>query len=324
MAKTTKSSPAKKGRVLQWDGKVITEPGIYRGIALDIYHSAELFAGVPAISSSGLRTIFNRSAAHYYAESPYNPNRIESEDKKHFALGRAVHHLILGEPHFAQLFVIQPVEMFDPKTGEVKPWHSNRTVCRQWTEHQRDLGKTILTAEDVAQIKGMALSIGRHPLVQQGVLNGEIENSYFWRDKETGIWLKWRPDSTPTHSADFVDLKTTLDVLWFKLQRTIEDYGYHQQGALGRAACRELLGREMDSFSLFFVEKKNPWCCRLVQLKDSDLALGERMNRSALRTFWKCLKDQQWPGPAENDVEHIEINERSQTRIKEILQAQGV
>lgn len=312
------------GDVRQWNGEVITEPGIYRGVPIDIYFAPELFGGQPSISSSGLRTIFNRSPAHYWASSPYNPEREEEDDKKHFALGRALHHLVGGEQFFKELFVIQPVEMWEPKTGEMKPWHSNRTVCKAWVASQREAGRTVLTPEQAQQLKGMALSLGRHPLVQQGVLNGQIEHSYFWRDKETGIWMKWRPDSTPEGSVDFVDLKTTQDVLWYKLQRTIEDYGYHQQGALGRVACRELLTREMATFSLFFIETNNPWCCRLVQLKDNSLALGERMNRAALRTFWKCWTEKRWPGPAEADVEHIEINERSEERVKAILQAQGL
>lgn len=305
-----------KSKVIEWDGTPITEPGIYKGVSLELYHSAELFNDVPAISSSGLRKIASFSPAHYWAESPYNSDRIDPEDKPHFTLGRALHHLTAGEPgFFERWFVVQPDTYEDEATGEVKKWNGNAGVCKRWKAAQKD--RTILSMAQIEQLRGMAYSLGRHPLVRQGALGGNVEHSYFWRDKETGIWLKWRPDSTPVDSADFVDLKTTTDVRWFKLQRTIEDYAYHQQGGLGRVACRELLGREMGSFALMFVEKNRPpYDCRLVQMKDNDLALGERQNRAALHTFWKCWKAKNWPGMSEADVEFVELNPKTQERIE--------
>lgn len=294
-------------KVIQWIGQVIKEPGIYKGVPLDLYHSKELFGGVPAISSSGLRKIFNPSSpqpstpAHYWANSPYNPDRADEDgdEKKSYIRGRALHHLVGAEKGFKESFVIRPEKIPDIGESIAKPWQGNRIACKTWLEAMKSEGKTVLTPEDVELLKGMALSLGKHPLVS--TLSGQIEHSYFWRDKETGIWLKWRPDSTPTDSADFVDLKGTVDVRWFKLMKTISDYGYHMQGALGRAACRELLGYEMNSFSLFFIEWKAPWCTSFVPLKAVDLDLGERMNRAALRLFWKCWKEKSWPGPEESD-----------------------
>lgn len=312
-----------RGEVIQWRGDVITEPGIYRGISLELYHSAELFGGIPAISSSGLRTIFSYSPLHYWNTSPLNPEREEPADKVAWILGRALHHLVAGESYFKDIFVLRPAEYRDDATGELKKWNGNAHACKRWIKDTAK-GRQILTPEMVEQLEGMALKLGQHALVRQGILHGAVEHSYFWRDDETGIWLKWRPDTSPLHSADYVDLKTTQDVRWIKLQRAIEDYGYPQQGALGRVAVPRLLGRPMESFSLFFIESKKPHACRLVTLKDVDLELGERMNRAAMRTFWKCWKDKTWPGPAESDVEFIETSERSRERIEASLKAAGV
>lgn len=313
-----------KGKIIQWDGKVITEPGIYKDIPLDLYHSKELFGGVPSISSSGLRKIWNYSPAHYWAESPYNPDRAEddADEKRSYVLGRALHHLVGAQRGFAELFVVRPEKIADAGESIAKPWQGNRKACKEWMAMQKEQGRAVLSAEDVAKLQGMALSLGRHPLVT--TLSGQIEHSYFWRDPETGIWLKWRPDSTPTDSADFVDLKGTTDVRFYKLMKTVSDYGYHQQGALGRWACAELIGRPMNSFSLFFVEWKAPWSTALVQLKDADLALGERMNRAALRSFWKCWKEKEWPGPADNDIGYVEIPDRMREDTNIALNALGV
>jgi hypothetical protein len=309
-------------KILQWDGRTITKPGIYKGIPLDLYHSSELFDGVPAISSSGLRTIWNKSAAHYWARSPYNPAREEDADeKRNLVLGRALHHLVGAEKGFHETFVIRPDALPDIGERIKKPWHGNRTACKEWLKTQKEAGRTVLSSEDVEQLSGMALSLGKHPLVT--LLSGQIEHSYLWRDAETGIWLKWRPDSSPADSMDFVDLKGTPDVRHFKLKRTVNDFGYHMQGALGRWACRELLGREMSSFALFFVEWKNPWCTSLMEVLKDDLALGERQNRAALRRFWECWKSKEWPGPDSGGVGTIAIPDKDREYQEKLLDTMG-
>jgi hypothetical protein len=311
--------------IVPWDGKPIDKPGIYSGIPINRYHSADICVG-PSISSGGLRTIFGRSLAHYWATSPLNPDRADDEDEKEqFILGRAAHHLFLGEPHFKQTFAMRPVDMEDPKTGELKPWNGNRTVCREWLEARQRQRLTVLTPGQSENIVGMAKSLWAMPEVSTAGLlrGGRVELSFIWKDKETGVWLKWRPDTVPTDAWDFVDIKTTIDVRYFKLQRVIEDFGYHQQGGLGRTACREVLGIDMASFNLLFIEKTRPWATALAAVKDSELDRGERMNRHALRLFWRAWKNKEWPGPCPGVI-NIETSERYQQRIDEDLKQAGV
>jgi hypothetical protein len=305
-----------KTKSIEWDGHAITKSGLYSKISLDLYHSAGICDG-PSVSSSGLRRLFNESPAHFFCEWPGNPKRIEPEDKPHFTLGRAVHHLMLGEPFFAKLFAIQPAEYPDSKTGEVKPWSNNSHHAKAWHESMRKAGRSVLIGKDVDNIRGMAESLGHHPLIRAGALNGMIERSMFWRDKDTGLWIKSRPDSIPGDSGDFVDLKTTTSVKWVDLQRTIADMSYHQQGALVRSAAREVLGIANPTFTLVFIEKKAPWCTRVVTLKDNDLDRGEQANSAAMDAMARCIKSGRWPGPGgeREDAENIELPQWSQTQI---------
>ena len=309
-----------KIKTVEWNGKPITEPGLYSKIPISVYHSAEICDG-PSVSSSGLRQIFNKSPAHFYAEWSGNPDRVEQKDKPHFSIGRAVHHLMLGEPFFAKMFAVQPDEYPDSKTGEMKPWHNGATFAKNWHTDMKVLGRTVLTPSDVENIRGMAMRLGKHPLVRAGALNGMIERSIFWKDKSTGIWIKSRPDSIPNASGDFVDLKTTVSVLHRDLARTIAELGYAQQGALIRSAAREVLGIDSPTFALVFVEKTAPWCPRVVTLKDSDLDLGERANRASIDALASCLRAKDWPGPGGNreDAEYIELPAWSQKQIEERL-----
>lgn len=308
-------------KISKWDGQQISVPGIYEGVDIDVYHSGRLCVG-PSMSSSGLRTIFMESEAHYWDKSPLNPNRAPKKESEAFSLGRAVHHSLLGEAYFSKLFVIRPEKLYDAKAKEELDWNGNRLSCKKWLQEQAAAKLTVLTSEHVERIKGMALSLGRHELVKAGVLNGKIECTMAWVDKETGVWMLARPDVIPTDSGDFVDLKTTTDVSYVAIQRTLADYGYHQQGALVGEGYEILTGQKMASFSLFFIESSRPYCARFMQLKDHDLALGRQQNRNAVRRFAAAMNSGEWPGPGgrQDTVQHVEINDRMrdvfETRLK--------
>lgn len=298
---------------LRWDGAPITAPGVYRDLRLDRYHRGDVADG-PSVSSTTLRQLWDRSPKHCWARSPLNPKRIEQEETDALILGRATHHLICQQINFAGEFVVRP-DIF-----EGKPWHGNRTECKNWLKARAREGKSVLKPEQVDQIKGMAVSLGEFPLFQAGALDGLIERSLFWQDKETGLWLKARPDAIPNDSGDFTDLKTTLSVLYHDLQRTLAEYGYIQQAALVMEGARAL-GIEASSFTLIWVETKPPHCVRAQQLKDEDIARGIRMNRIAIRMFANCLAADSWPGPGDDraDAEYIDLPEWKRKQIDERL-----
>lgn len=319
-----KSAP--KIQTFEWDGRRITKPGLYSLVPMDSYHLPDICDG-PSISSSGLRKINPDigSPKHFFATWPGNPESVPEPDSRAFILGRAVHHLMLGEKMFAKLFIVQPDEYVNSKTGEVKPWSNNATDCKKWNTARAKEGRSILTPKEVHDIKGMAIEIGKHPLARQ-FLSGQIERSFFWKDKETGIWLKWRPDALPTDALDFADLKTSYSVHFPDLVQILRNRAYYQQAALGRTACQEVLKQEMSTFTLVFVEKTYPWAVRDERLFDEDLVRGGRMNRACLRTFASCMKSGIWPGPGAGNEgnERLPLSGAAREQIDKRLEMEGL
>jgi PDDEXK-like uncharacterized protein DUF3799 len=308
--------PSNPIQSIKWNGQQITVPGIYSRLPLDDYHRGDICDG-PSVSSTTLRKLWDKSPAHAWAHCALNPARVEDEDSEALIIGRAAHHLLAAEIGFENLFVIQP------DTWEGEKWHGNRTVCKRWKAARKREGLTIVTTAHMEMIKGMSLSLGMFPLVQAGALNGLIERSFLWRDKETGLWLKARPDAIPSDSGDFTDLKTTGSVLYRDLQKAIGDHGYHQQAALVIEGARAL-DIEATSFTLIWVEKSPPNCVRAQQLKDEDIARGMKQNRVALRTFADCLASGVWPGPGDDrdDAEFVDLPDWKRTQIDERLRLQ--
>lgn len=323
-----------KDSIKVWDGKPITKSGVYSGIPLTDYHSQQICDG-PSVSSTNLRRILEEnggSPAHMWSEWTKNPSCVEPAEKKAWTFGRACHHLLLGQPDFRKEFVIQPEQVRDHH-GILVAWQGNKTICREWKaqaaaggarwdadlfEWIEDLNQqplTVLTQDEAEHIIGIAKKLQETPVIYDqrtnyGLLNGHIECSFFWRDKRTGIWLKARPDAVPTDSGMFTDLKTTTSVQWLDLIRTVSNLAYHQQAALIADGAQICAGLKMEQFVLVFCEKKPPYCVRAVVIREEAIQLGHRQNRRALDIVAHCLEANRWPGPGEDDVMYIDLQDR--------------
>lgn len=270
--------------------KKITQSGIYSDIDIEDYHgNIDLFDAM-SISSSGLKQFIERPSL-YWANSPYNENRIKKDDTKSLNLGQAAHHLLLGEEGFAKKFALRPDTYINDKNEE-KPFNARSTWCKIWLADTEAENKRVVTSDDLITLKGMKQSLERHPAIKGGLLNGLVEHSMI--TKSHGIWLRSRPDNIPLDGADYSDLKTCARLEYGELMRTIYNFGYHIQAAIVRRNAMALTG-EFGSFFYVFVETKAPFDCRLVELRPEDMDLGDRQIDLALRYLNICLAKKQWP-----------------------------
>ena len=272
--------------IIKWTSGKIDTPGVY-DIPIEIYHS-DICSG-PSISSSGLRTIDTESPEHYWDQSYLNPVGEPQKETEALIFGRAAHALLLGESNFKKKFVIRPEELAG------RAWQGNRTECKEWVKDQT---LPILTNDDLDTLRGMAARLARHPLIQAGLMNGEIERSMFWKDKETQIWLKVRPDVMPVNLDVLGDYKTTADASRYAVRRDIYERGYHLQLALAGMGMEELMGRRPgpDDYVLIFQEKKRPYSINIKPLDAEAIAFGRMQLRRAIRVFADCWEKQDWYG----------------------------
>lgn len=306
-------------------GAKITEPGIYPSIPLPIYHG-DLCDGVSA-SHSSLERIFTKSPLHFWDKFYGNPDHEPDDPTQAMNLGRASHHLFLGERNFQKEYIRRPERYLGEK------WQGNRTVCKDWVADKQKAGLTILTPEQIDSIARMKVALEHEPMIKAGLLSGRIEQSFIWIDAETGIWMKARPDAVPS-DGDFADLKVVADISEEGLERSIAEYGYHRQGALILEGASKLMGLPLKfrgpgegegmSHSLVFVESKRPHAVEIVTLRPPDLQRGMDENRAARRLLRRCLDADHWPGPSgeQKDARYLGLSpwraERNAYRVKQI------
>ena len=276
------ASSSQRGRI-EAGGK-ISAPGVY-DLTFETYFD-DCCVG-PSVSSTGLKTIEHKSLAHFWWASYMNPKR-EPIDTNALRFGRACHSWILGIPEFQKAYIVSPYDTFHSKEA------------RTWRDAQE---KTVVKAADMVAIDAMAAALIRHPLLRNAFADGLPERSIVFMDKETGLWIKTRPDWLPNKLHFVPDLKSTISAKPEAFTRQAFALGYHQSAALTLDGLREVLGWKDSVYYFVAQEKEPPYVAIPFLMREHDIELGRMLNRSALRKLARALDADHWPAYAEGAVE---------------------
>lgn len=257
-------------------------PGIYPDISNEDYHRG------PGVSKSGLDLIVERSPLHYW-DMVLNPDRPKIEPTPQMVMGSAMHKYVLEPLSFDDEFIVAP-EGIDRRTKDGKA---------RWAEFQlQAAGKSILEPEQLERVRGMANAVLNHPLARRILENGKAEQSVYWKDPETGVLCKSRPDWQT--DGLMADLKSTGDASIAEFQRSIHNFGYHRQAPFYLDGWAEVTGDRHTNFVFIAVESLRPYAVAVYAIDDASIAHGRKELRKALDTYARCLVTNTWPGFGEN------------------------
>lgn len=156
-------------------------------------------------------------------------------------------------------------------------------------------GKEIISSEEFSELTEIRASLYRNRACAE-LLTGEIgvEHSVFWKDSETGVSCRARPDGIRTDGIVF-DLKTTSGRATMEsFQKECVNYRYAVQAAFYLDGLRAA-GAEVNSFVFLVVEKDAPYLCSAFVADDEFIDIGRKLYRQDLKTFAECLDSGIWP-----------------------------
>jgi hypothetical protein len=285
---------------------MITTPGIYE-IPIADYHGNEI-CDTPSISSSGLKRIL-KCPLKYWHESPLNPDRVYIY-KREFEFGKAAHDLILDGAGWPDRYHILPEGFTRAATKKMA-----REIAE--AEEAEAAGKVILSHKDGAAVVAMAETIRKHP-IYAALAHGKPEQTLLWKDAETGVWLRCRPDFLPTTMHDIPDYKTCRSAHPDDFARDIDAYGYHQQAALYLDGIEAITGTKPRSFYFIAQEKDPPYIVQPIGLDEESIDWGRRLNRRAIRIFAECLSKNRWPAYSD-DVVTVSLSEWRKRKLSDLV-----
>jgi len=174
-------------------------PGVYPYLSMEDYHND------PAIGSSGIKDLLI-SPLRYWFNSPRNPHRKPRKETPALKFGKGYHAMILEPDNFDKYVAVTPEKWIKAKNHPEKL--SMEKQKDLWEE--ANASKTIITRAQYETMQEMAFALQVQPQHYNALRFGVPEVSIFWRDEETGLMCKVRPDR---FSPTFVpDLKSTSDI----------------------------------------------------------------------------------------------------------------
>ena len=271
--------------------RAIAEPGIY-DLSLAEYLADP--CAVPSISSHGLRQLLNECAAKYWWKSALNPDRPAIETKP-MNFGKAAHDwLLVGETFLETIHVLSDSCNLQTKAGKAE------------RDTAKAAGKVVIKAAEFETVKAMHAALQAHEFAGAAFRNGQPEKSLIWQDRETGVWLRCRPDFLPAAIRHIPDYKTAVSSQPEAFRKQAWNLGYHMQAALYLDGIEAVTGTAPKSFFFVVQEKEPPYVVTCIALDPIAIEWGRIQNRKAIATYAECLRTGKWPGYA-NEVVQVEL-----------------
>ena len=143
---------------------------------------------------------------------------------------------------------------------------------QKWRADQLEAGNIIVSYNDMQLLKRMKEGIEQtslmpeYPDYMEIIEQGTKEQCIEWKDRQTGLMLKAKPDLIPAGTDYLVDLKTAQKADAESFAKEVINYGYHIQTVFYRAAvaaCKPDAfdrGSKANSTMQFWVFEKTDAC----------------------------------------------------------------
>jgi len=202
----------------------------------------------------------------------------------------------------AMIFGSQFEEYLNDKTdGKTVFWSTHKAIPKGGRRSDR-YSRHEVNYSTLTTFGSMAESIECHPTASE-LLMGDSQTSFYWKDPDTWILCKCRPDYLPGPGF-IVDLKTSgysVDPATFL--GTCQTFGYYIQAAyylwgMGEAIEQAKLSiAKPEDFILAVVEKATTYNdVGIYKFDGQALELGRNKIEKALRILKKCRDENHWPG----------------------------
>lgn len=254
--------------------------------------SEEYHADKTAQGSTTLKH-FRKSPAKYF----YEHQRIEEEKTEALRLGNLIHLALLEPDLFNKKYVVLPEFTGKTKKGEYS------TRCEEARQMKADwlnslpAGTVVIQSQDeFDRIQRITESVLKHPDSKRLFQYGFAERSGYFRDPETGILCKFKPDFFNESIMALIDFKTTRDCSIDAFERAIEEYQYGLSLAQYCLGIELITGKQVEFPTFICVEKEPPYECAIYIADDEVMKKGRCDFRLYMNQLKDCLTKNAWPG----------------------------
>lgn len=263
--------------------------GIYDNMRIEDYH-----ADRSVMSSTALKMAkkSSRHLGHYIVHG--------TERKSAFSFGNAFELGLMDAIRNTKDFG-QNVTVFDPENRPEKEKGITSKKNQEWKKGLFESGGYVINRHGETESKEamdqMIASVLAEPMLATLTEEAEYQKSFVWKDGETGIMCKTRPDLILKDRKVIIDVKTTKDASPSGFARESANYDYPSQAIMQMdGVIKSGYLDTVEEYLWLVVEKSAPYNAVLYRLQDEDKtwlidSYEYYLNRCA--SVLKDLKDHQ-------------------------------
>lgn len=252
----------------------MNKTGIYTDLSIEDYHQK-----VKAISASALKMIRKSELSYVHYK-----NSKDDERKSHFDYGNAFELAIMDEANgtndFENKVAIANTDQWTAEALADNPNLKNPAASKvykalkaQWEEANADKYQLNLRgSESLETIKASIHQLKQNETIWKLLCGTSYQVSAIWKDEETGLMLKTRPDVAKINKNVILDIKTCRDAsphgfarqaaqLDYPIQAVMQIDGMIKSGAM----------ESVDRYYYLAVEKEAPFNFALYHLTPEDI-----------------------------------------------------
>ena len=211
-------------------------------------------------------------------------------------IGSAFHALVLEPDVFETEFIYKP-EILNARSKDGK----------EWKARQEEAGRTVLNEDDKEQLQAMTKSLlACKPANELLDADGLAEQSFFWKNEQTGLNCKCRPDYLFKDGSTIVDLKTTTDASLKGFGRSVCNFRYHVQAGFYLHGIEQTTGVRPDRFIFVAIEKTAPYGVGVYEADSAMVANGFEQAMIDLQKIAEWRRTENYTGYTE-EIKQISL-----------------
>lgn len=246
-----------------------------------------------AVGSSSVRLMLESPRKFYWGHF----KGYETEETNDMRLGRIIHMALLEGSKFQERYIVMPVFEGYTQKGEL----TTNPNCKEVKDKREawlaeNSKRVVVTEAELEMIEGICSNVLDHPQGRHVFANGKTEQCGYYRDPETGILCKIKPDfhgndfflvtefKTARSSQQMLFGATAFGKLRYDIQPWMQSYGVKQ------------IENRMPKNQFFLVaEKVWPFEVGIFHMTDEQRGQAEYDYKKSMRRLKECIVSGQWP-----------------------------
>lgn len=241
-------------------------------ISNELYH-----ADRTAVSSSSLKLMIEKSPKSMIMA---HNGLLYRRESLAFRIGTVLHMAILEPEKFRKLFVIQPAFSGKGSVSMKADWRLSLPP-----------DAVILKEDEYNDLQEMINSVLSHQDACNILKKGKAEMAGYYRDPDTGIKIRIRPDFLHLDHMALLDVKTTQDVRASQFMKSIWSWRYDFQMSHYSEGIFRITKKAVQYPLILAVEKNPPFECALYLCDQRMIDKGLSDYKLALNRLKQCIDE---------------------------------